>query len=118
MVDPSVKSEDQLTFDGKSNSPAFSYDGTRIIYYNYLNNKYQPEIWMMNIDKTNRIKLTSEGGVSPVWLYQVLDAPLPANTPTASMAATWTLGSRSCIRNSRRGAADSSRIFSSATTVS
>jgi len=87
MVDPSVKSEDQLTFDGKSNSPAFSYDGTRIIYSNYLNNKYQPDIWMMNIDKTNRIKLTSEGGVSPVWLYQVLDAPLPANTPAASMAA-------------------------------
>ena len=85
MVDPSVKSEDQLTFDGKSNSPAFSYDGTRIIYSNYLNNKYQPDIWIMNTDKTNRIKLTSEGGVSPVWLYQVLEAPLPANTPAASI---------------------------------
>ncbi|MGD0565825.1 MAG: OmpA family protein [Candidatus Goldiibacteriota bacterium] len=87
IIDTTDKNEDQLTFDGRSNAPSFSIDGSRIIYSSFLNNKYQPEIWEMNSDKTNKIKLTSAGGVSPVWLYQVLAEPLPTPTAAASPEA-------------------------------
>jgi flagellar motor protein MotB len=84
LVDIAGRNEDQLTFDGKSNAPCFSSDGTKIIYSSFLNNKYQPEIWEMNYDKTNKVKLTKDGGVSPVWLYQILAAPVAANTAVPS----------------------------------
>jgi|GEM_PF-1728330 len=88
MVDIAGRNEDQLTFDGKSNAPCFSSDGAKIIYSSFLNNKYQPEIWEMNYDKTGKVKLTNDGGVSPVWLYRVLAAPVAANTAVASPAVT------------------------------
>jgi flagellar motor protein MotB len=73
--------EEQLTFDGKSHSPSFSKDGTRIIFSSFVSDKYQPDIWIMNIDKSEKVKITRDGGVSPVWLFRILAEPMPTNTP-------------------------------------
>ncbi|MCX7698206.1 MAG: OmpA family protein [Candidatus Goldbacteria bacterium] len=72
------KTTEQLSFDGKSLSPRFSYNSDKIVYTNYVNDKYQPEIWIMKIDKTERIKITDDGGHSPCWLYRVLSEPSPS----------------------------------------
>lgn len=77
MLDIASKTTEQLTFDGKSLSPRFSHNNERIVYTNFINDKYQPEIWIMKKDKTEKIKITSSGGYSPVWLYRILSEPLP-----------------------------------------
>ncbi|MCE5301298.1 MAG: OmpA family protein [Spirochaetia bacterium] len=82
LIDINSKADDILTFDGKSNCPAFSNDGKKILYSSYINDKYQPDIWIMNTDKSGRMKLTKDGGVSPCWLYRTLSSPLPTYTPT------------------------------------
>jgi outer membrane protein OmpA-like peptidoglycan-associated protein len=81
IVDASTGNEQQLTFDGKSNSPGFSYDGSKIVFSSFVGDKYQPDIWMMNMDKSEKVKITKEGGVSPSWLYRILAEPLPTFTP-------------------------------------
>jgi chemotaxis protein MotB len=35
----------------------------------------------MNIDKSEKVKITKDGGVSPSWLYRTLAEPLPTFTP-------------------------------------
>jgi flagellar motor protein MotB len=72
---------DQMTFDGKSHSPSFSHDGSKIIFASFVNDKYQPDIWIMNLDKSEKIKLTKDGGVSPVWLFRILSEPMPTPVP-------------------------------------
>lgn len=81
MIDINSLEDLQLTYDGKSNSPVFSYDGTKIIFSSYVSDKYQPDIWAMNIDKSEKIKVTKDGGVSPSWLYRTLAEPMPTFTP-------------------------------------
>ncbi|MCX8094227.1 MAG: OmpA family protein [Candidatus Goldbacteria bacterium] len=78
LLDINKKTTEQLSFDGKSLSPKFSYDSEKIVYTNFVNDKYQPEIWIMKIDKTDRIKITEDGGHSPCWLYRILSEPLPS----------------------------------------
>ena len=80
IIDVNTKKREPLTFDGKSHSPCFSYSGDKIIFSGSVHNKYQPDIWIMNIDKTNRRKLTENGGVSPSWLRRILKQK-PTPTP-------------------------------------
>lgn len=82
IIDIVSKVELGLTTDGKSNSPSFSHDGTKIIYSSSRNDKYLPSIWIMNINGEEMHPMNSSGGQSPVWMYQLLDAPLPTYTPT------------------------------------
>lgn len=76
MLDIVSKATEQFTFDGKSISPRFSYNSDKIVFTNFVNNKYQPEIWIMNTNKTEKNKITSDGGYSPCWLYRILNEPL------------------------------------------
>jgi Tol biopolymer transport system component len=87
IYDIAAKKSFPISIDGRSHSPVFSFDGNKIIFASFLNDKYQPEIWSMNADGTDRRKLTSDGGVSPSWLHRVLAEPLPTYTPTAVMQA-------------------------------
>ncbi len=87
LIDVASRNNVQLTFDGRSMTPAFSHDGTKIIFSSYVSDKYQPDIWMMNTDKSEKIKLTSSGGVSPCWLFRILAEPLPTATPESKQAA-------------------------------
>lgn len=77
MLDIATKSTEQFSFDGKSFSPRFSYNNDKIVYTNFVNDKYQPEIWIMSTNKTEKNKITSDGGYSPCWLYRILSEPLP-----------------------------------------
>ncbi len=77
MLDVNTKTTDQISFDGKSFSPKFSYNNDKIVYTNFVNDKYQPEIWIMKTNKTEKSKITSDGGYSPSWLYRILSEPLP-----------------------------------------
>jgi Tol biopolymer transport system component len=74
-----------ISIDGRSHSPIFSFDGNKIMFASFLNDKYQPEIWTMNVDGTDRRKLTSDGGVSPSWLHRILAEALPTYTPTVTI---------------------------------
>jgi outer membrane protein OmpA-like peptidoglycan-associated protein len=87
MITMGTGAEEQLTFDGKSHSPSFSKDGTKIIFSSFVSDKYQPDIWIMNTDKSEKVKITKDGGVSPVWLFRVLAEPMPVNTPEEVLAA-------------------------------
>ncbi len=78
LLDIQRKTIEQLSFDGKSLSPKFSYSNDKIVYTNFINDKYQPEIWIMNTSKSEKNKITSTGGISPCWLYRILSEPLPA----------------------------------------
>jgi len=69
------KKIDQITFDGKSFSPKFSHSNDKIVYTNFVLDKYQPEIWIMNADGSGKNKITSDGGYSPSWLYRILAEP-------------------------------------------
>jgi len=80
LYDLNSKTEKQLTYDGKSFSPAFNYEGNKIIFSSTITDKFQPEIWMMNIDGSERIRITNDGGVCPSFLMRILAEPLP--TPT------------------------------------
>lgn len=82
MIDINSLEVQQLTYDGKSNSPIFSHDGSRIYFSSFVSDKYQPDIWSMNADKSEKIKITKDGGVSPSWLFRTLAAPLPTFVPT------------------------------------
>lgn len=73
--------EEQLTFDGKSHSPSFSADGSKIIFSSFVSDRYQPDIWIMNSDKSEKVKITKDGGVSPVWLFRILAEPMATFTP-------------------------------------
>lgn len=84
IVDITSKIELGLTTDGKSNSPSFSPDGLKIIYSSSRNDKYLPSIWIMNNNKEEMKPLITSGGQSPVWLYEVLEAPLPTYTPAVT----------------------------------
>ncbi len=77
----------QLTFDGRSDSPCFSHDGNLIVFSSARNDKYQPELWTMNNDGSNQQRISNGGGVSPSWLYRVLENPLPTAVPTAPPVA-------------------------------
>jgi len=77
LLNISDKTTEQLSYDGKSLSPRFSYNNNKIVYTNFIDNKYQPEIWIMNIDKSEKTKITNDGGYSPCWLYRILTEPLP-----------------------------------------
>ena len=86
MVDIVTKTEFAMTSDGKSNAPSYSPDGTKIIYSSSRNDKYLPSIWIMNSNKEDMKPLITSGGQSPVWLYQILSAPLPTYTPTVQVS--------------------------------
>ncbi len=81
MVDLKTKISEPLTFDGRSHSPVFSQNGRKIIFSSFVTDKYQPEIWMMNPDKSERMRITQDGGVSPSYLYRILSEPLPTPVP-------------------------------------
>ncbi|HRU38254.1 MAG TPA: OmpA family protein, partial [Candidatus Goldiibacteriota bacterium] len=87
ILDVRNKKEEQLTFDGKSHSPEFSKDGSKIIYSSNISDKYQPDIWIMNRDKSEKTKLTKDGGVSPSWLFRILSEPMPTFTPVFEQPA-------------------------------
>ena len=77
LMDLASRKQEQLTFDGKSHSPSYSYQGDRIIFSSFIIDRYQPELFTMRTDRSERSKLTSDGGVSPRWYFRILDAPLP-----------------------------------------
>lgn len=81
MIDIKTRVSEPLTFDGRSHSPVFSHNGRKIIFSSFITDKYQPEIWMMNPDKSERIRITHDGGVSPSYLYRILSEPLPTPVP-------------------------------------
>jgi len=81
MYNVGNKSEESMTHDGKSHSPSFSVDGSKIIYSSFVTDRYQPEIWIMKTDKSEKVKITKDGGVSPSWLYRILAEPMPTETP-------------------------------------
>lgn len=81
LYDLNTKSEKQLTYDGKSFSPSFAFDDRKIIFASTVTDKFQPEIWMMNLDGTERVKITTSGGVCPSFLSRILAEPLPTSTP-------------------------------------
>lgn len=81
LIDMASGVETQLTFDGKSHSPSFSKDGSKIIFSSFVSDKYQPDIWIMNTDKSEKIKLTKVGGVSPAWLFRILAEPMATPIP-------------------------------------
>jgi len=78
----------KLTSDGKSDSPCFSSDGKYIVFSSARIDKYSPELWKMKLDGSDQEKLSTESsvfGVSPSWLYRVLEKPLPTEIPTKSI---------------------------------
>ena len=81
ILDINTKLSEPLTFDGRSHSPVFSQNGRKIIFSSFITDKYQPEIWIMNPDKSERMRLTQDGGVSPSYLYRILSEPLPTPAP-------------------------------------
>jgi len=76
IIDIQNKTIEQLTFDGKSLSPVFSFNNEKIVYTNFLNDKYQPELWIMDINKSEKNQITNSGGISPCWLYRILSEPI------------------------------------------
>jgi flagellar motor protein MotB len=84
IKDFKAKTDTQLTYDGWSFSPCFTYDGKELVFASNIVDKYQPEIWKMKLDGNERRKLTSEGGVYPSWLYRITAEfpPTPMPTPT------------------------------------
>lgn len=87
MVNVSTKISEPLTFDGRSHSPIFNNNGSKIIFSSSITEKYQPELWVMNPDKSERMRLTQDGGVSPSYLYRILSAPMPTPVPDAKQPA-------------------------------
>jgi flagellar motor protein MotB len=83
MVNISTKISEPLTFDGRSHSPVFNRNGSKIVFSSFLTDKYQPELWIMNPDKSERMRLTQDGGVSPSYLSRILSEPLPTPAPEA-----------------------------------
>lgn len=81
MISLATFFEDQMTFDGKSHSPSFSHDGSKVIFSSYVNDRYQPDIWIMNLDKSEKLKITKDGGVSPTWLFRILAEPMATPVP-------------------------------------
>lgn len=81
ITDITLRKEEPLTFDGKSNCPIYNHDGNLIIFSSFITDKYQPEIWSMTPDKSNRIRITKDGGIAPSWLCRILTEPLPTPTP-------------------------------------
>jgi len=76
------KTDVPITTDGKSMSPHFTKDGSRIVFVSTISNRFQPDIWIMKADGTDRRRITMDGGVAPAWLY-ALTAEMPATyTPT------------------------------------
>jgi flagellar motor protein MotB len=87
IIDINARKEDPLTYDGKSNCPVYNHDGNKVIFSSFITDKYQPEIWSMDADKSNRTKITKDGGTAPTWLCRMLSSPLPTPTPAAAAAA-------------------------------
>ncbi len=81
LYDLNTKSEKQLTYDGKSFSPCFAYDDRKILFTSSVTDKFQPEIWIMNLDGSEKVKITTSGGVCPSFLSRILAEPLPTSTP-------------------------------------
>ncbi len=80
IYDLNTKSEKQLTYDGKSFSPSFAFNDKKILFSSTITDKFQPEIWMMNLDGSERVKITTSGGVCPTFLSRILAEPLPTAT--------------------------------------
>ncbi len=84
LYDTDKKTDMPITNDGRSMSPQFSKDGKRIIFVSTISNRFQPDIWIMKADGTDRRRITTDGGVAPSWLY-ALTAEMPILTPTVNV---------------------------------